>query len=151
MKLKDILKKKTVIVGIGNTMKGDDGFGPALIRRLKGKIKMPCIDAGNTPENYVSVIARERPRVVLLADCADVGSEPGRYEILNSKEVLKSGFTTHDISAGMFIEYLKNRTKAEIYMLGVQPENISFGSAMSDKVKRTLEEVASIIKCTKHI
>ena len=33
--LKDILKGKVVIVGIGNTLKGDDGFGPAVIEQLR--------------------------------------------------------------------------------------------------------------------
>ena len=34
--LKDILKGKIVILGIGNMLRGDDGFGPALVGALEG-------------------------------------------------------------------------------------------------------------------
>ena len=33
--LKEIFKGKIVIVGVGNTLRGDDGFGPMLIEKLK--------------------------------------------------------------------------------------------------------------------
>ena len=39
-------KGKVVIVGIGNLLRGDDGFGPALIERLSGNVEARCIDAG---------------------------------------------------------------------------------------------------------
>jgi hypothetical protein len=34
---KNILKGKVVILGIGNTLRRDDGFGPALIERLSAE------------------------------------------------------------------------------------------------------------------
>ena len=146
MRLKDILKGKVAIVGIGNVMKGDDGFGPALIEELRTKVNAPCIDAGSAPENYVGVIAGESPDTVLLLDAADLGKDPGQYDILEEDEILKSGFTTHDLSAGMFMEYLKKRTGANIYLLGIQPENVSFGNEISGKIKAALPKVAQIIK-----
>lgn len=143
--LKNIFRDKTVIVGIGNTMKSDDGFGPRLVERLKGKIKIPCIDAGPAPENYVGVIAREKPDAVLLADSCHLGLRPGEYQILRQGDLVKSGFTTHDISAGAFIGYLEERTKAKVFLLGVQPKSISFGDDMSRSVKKALDKIAELI------
>jgi len=143
---KDILQGKTVIVGIGNTMKGDDGFGPALTKKLNGTVKAVCIDSGTVPENYVGSIARENPDTILLVDAVSMDLAPGEYRILKPEEILKSGFTTHDISPAMFIEYLKERTKAKIYMLGAQPEKLSLGDEMSETVKKTLAEVHALIK-----
>ena len=128
-----ILKGKVVIVGIGNIMKGDDGFGPELIKRLKGKIKAVCIDAGPAPENYTKTIAKESPDTILLVDAADLHLPSGRYEILKREDILKSGFTTHDISPRMFIEYLESQTGAKIFLLGVQPQNISLGDELELK------------------
>ncbi|OGW74733.1 MAG: hypothetical protein A2Z72_07980 [Omnitrophica bacterium RBG_13_46_9] len=142
---KDILKGKVVIVGIGNKMRGDDGFGPALVGEIEGSVKAVCIDAGNSPENYTGKIANENPDTVLLVDAVHLDLKPGEYEILKSSEIEKSGFTTHDISPRMFIEYLKNRTGADIYMLGIQPENISLGARMSPSVKKTLSEISELI------
>ncbi len=140
--LKDILKGKVVIVGIGNVLKGDDGFGPALIERLNGKMNALCIDAGTAPENYTGKIVKAEPDTILLVDAAHLDLEPGRYRILKPDEILKSGFTTHDMSPRMFMEYIGSRTKAAIYMLGIQPEKISLGDEMSETVKKTLDEIA---------
>jgi len=37
--LKEKLKGKVVIVGIGNSLRGDDGAGPELIKSLKFKVQ----------------------------------------------------------------------------------------------------------------
>ena len=65
-----VLRGKTVIVGMGNPLRGDDGFGPALIERLRGKVSATCIDAGIAPENYVGRIVKETPDTILLVDVA---------------------------------------------------------------------------------
>ncbi|NQT32655.1 MAG: hydrogenase 3 maturation endopeptidase HyCI [Candidatus Omnitrophica bacterium] len=136
-----ILKGKVVIVGVGNILRGDDAFGPALIERVKGNINAVCIDAGSTPENYVGKIAKEKPDTVIIADAAHLDQPAGVCEILKKEEIVKSGFTTHDLSPVMFIEYLEQETKADIYMLAVQPENTGFGEDMSDRVKKAIEEI----------
>ena len=138
---REILKGKVVIVGIGNYLRGDDGFGPALIDRLKTKVKAVCIDAGIAPENQVGNIAKENPDTILLVDAIHLGKNPGEYEILKKEDIIKSGFTTHDISMRMFIEYLQEQAGADIYLLGVQPQDISLGAKMSDRVKDTLENL----------
>jgi len=146
--------KKIVIVGIGNTLKGDDAFGPSFVGRLKNEqIRASCIDAGVSPENYAGKIIKEKPDIVLFVDAASLDLKPGECRLLNPDEILKSGFTTHDMSPGMFIEYLKTNTCAEIFLLGVQPEDISLGSEMSEPVKKTLEDLLKTFKeelCTKH-
>ena len=133
-------------MGIGNTLRGDDGFGPALIERLKGKIKATCLDAGNAPENFTGKIVREKPDTILIVDALHLGLSPGEYGILKKDEILNCGLTTHDISPKMFIEYLENETSADIYILGVQPKSLSFGEEMSDSVKKTVEELTELIK-----
>ena len=142
---KKIFKGKVVIVGIGNSLKGDDAFGPLLIDRLKGKIKAVCIDAGSAPENYTANVVKENPDTILIVDAVHLDLKPGEYEILKKSDIIRSGFTTHDISAGMFIEYLKSRTKADVYMLGAQPGNIRLGDEMSDVMKKTLDDLTELI------
>jgi len=145
---KNIFNGKVVIVGVGNIMRADDGFGPALIERLKDNVEAICIDAGSAPENYVGKIVKERPDTILIVDTVHLAKRPGEYEILEKPDIVKSGFTTHDISPHMFIEYLEKETKANIYMLGIQPKNVNFGEEMSEEVKKTLEEIT---KCMNHI
>lgn len=141
----NIFKGKTVIIGMGNMLRGDDAFGPALIDNLNGRIKALCIDAGTAPENYLGKVVKENPDTILLVDAADIDKEPGAYCILKKDEIIKSGFTTHDISPSMLMEYLEKETAAEIYMLAVQPEKINFGEDMSESIKKSLKNISKII------
>jgi len=141
----DILCKNTIIVGIGNPLRGDDGFGPALVQRLQGKVNLACIDAGNAPENHLGRILKEEPDSVLLVDAADLGLEPGQYRILQPEDILKCGLSTHDMSSRMMIEFLQNQMPANIFMLAVQPENVSLGEPMSECLNNTLDEIELLI------
>lgn len=145
-RLKNILKGKVVIVGIGNILRGDDGFGPMLIERLNNNVNAICIDAGSAPENYAGKIIKENPDTILIVDIVHLDLQPGDWQILRKEDIVKSGFTTHDLSPSMFIEYIESQTDAEIYMLGVQPENISMGNQMSDTLKTTLNKIEKLIK-----
>ena len=142
--LKD--KDKIVIVGIGNILRADDGFGPALIENIKGKVRAVCLDAGTAPENYAGKIAKENPDVILIVDAVHLNLEAGAYCLLKKSEIVKCGFTTHDTSPHMFIEFLENQTKADIFLLGVQPQRVDFGQDITPKVKQTLLEITNLLK-----
>lgn len=138
--------KKTVIVGIGNVLKGDDAFGPMLIENIQGKTPAVCIDAGTAPENYAGKIAKEKPQTVLIVDAVHLSRKPGDYCLLDKSQILKVGFSTHDASVHMFIEFLEKETDASIYLLGVQPKTMDFGADMTQEVKQTLTKISDLIK-----
>ncbi len=144
--LQAVFKKECLIVGVGNVLRGDDAFGPLLIERIKDRIGAVCIDAGTAPENYLGKIVKRAPRTVLIADAAQLGMASGEYDILKKKDIVRSGFTTHDLSPVMFIEYLEKELAADIYMLAVQPENVDFGEEVSPNVKKTLDEMTQLIE-----
>ncbi|NQT95340.1 MAG: hydrogenase maturation peptidase HycI [Candidatus Omnitrophica bacterium] len=146
MEIKNILKGKVVIVGIGNIMKGDDGFGPLLVEKLKDKTPFVCIDGQTAPENYTGKIAKENPDTILLVDAVHMDLNPGVYKILKKDEIANSGLTTHNMSPAMLIEFLENSTGAEIYLLGMQPKSINFGDEMSSEAKEALNNIAEEIK-----
>ena len=143
--LQELFKKKTIIVGIGNTLKGDDAFGPLLVERLNGKIDAMCIDAGTAPENYAGKITKENPDSVILADAAHLELEAGEYDLLKKDDLVRCGFTTHDLSPVMFIEFLEAGCSCRIYMLAVQPEKVDFGQKVSQKVNNALNEITNLI------
>ena len=155
---KNILKGKVIIVGIGNILRGDDGLGPVFIERLilrlqegaklKGKMELVCFDAGTTPENYAGKIIKEKPGTILIVDALHLGKNPGDYEILKKEDIAKCGLTTHDLSPNMFIDYLEKETKANIYMLGVQPEAIKMNTGLSEPVIQALNKIEEgLLEC----
>ena len=137
-----------VIVGIGHPLRGDDALGPCLIKRLEGHIDTLCIDAGSAPENYLGKIIKASPDVVLFIDAVDFSQEPGYYKILEQEEILKTGFTTHDLSPKMLIEYLAAETQAKIYLLGIQPKDLGIGQELSLPVQKTLTELEGLLKAS---
>ena len=152
---KNIFKGKLVIIGVGNTLRGDDGFGPALIERLKKEIEekgdrqlmsVPLlIDTGSAPENYAGKIAKVKPDTILIVDAIDLGLKSGEYEILKKTDIAETGFTTHNMSLNMFIEFLEKETGANIFILGVQPENVNFAVEMSECLKEKIIEISDMI------
>ena len=44
------------------------------------------------------------------------------------------------------IEYLATETKAKIYLLGIQPQNLGIGLALSSPVQKALNEVERLLK-----
>ncbi len=151
-RLTSLLKGKVVLVGIGHPLRGDDGLGPALIGRLKGRVRAVCLDAGSAPENYAGAVIREAPDTVLLIDAVHLEKPPGSWDILEEEAIARTGLSTHDLSPAMFIEYLRSRTRARIYLLGVQPENMTLGDPISASVQETLgtieENMKEVLPCT---
>ena len=105
------LRGTVVIVGMGNPLRGDDGFGPALIARLRGRVRATCLDAGTTPECHTGPIIRERPETIVIVDAVHLGRAPGDWALLGGEELLTSGLSTHDASPRLLIDYLRERTQ----------------------------------------
>ncbi|MFH1208377.1 MAG: hydrogenase maturation peptidase HycI [Candidatus Omnitrophota bacterium] len=144
-RLVSILKGKVVIVGIGNPLRGDDGFGPYFVELLQNKTTAVCIDAGSAPESYIGKIIKKNPDTILIVDIVHLELQAGEFRVLEKSEILKSGFTTHDLSPRMFMDHLEQGIKAKVFMLGVQPQSIQFGDEMSEPVKKTAEQLAMMI------
>ncbi len=133
-----IFKGKVVIVGVGNVLRGDDGLGPVFVERLKSKVGVPCINAGNAFENYLGVIMRERPDTVLLVDAVHLDMNPGEFAIVDPNGIEHGGLSTHDVSPSLFLNFLVEEIQCNVFLLGVQPERIELGTGISQTVRETL-------------
>ena len=140
---KKILKGKVVIVGIGNVLRGDDGLGPVLVERLKENAAVNCINAGNALENHLGLISRNHPDTVLLVDAVHLGLSPGEARIVDPSRIEHAGLSTHDVSPGLFLDYLVEESKCSIFLLGVQPGKTEMGAGISDTVEKTLQILES--------
>lgn len=143
--LKSILRGKVVLVGVGNTLRGDDGFGPALADELHPSQCLAVINAGPTPENHTGTIIRETPDTIIFADAADIGMPPGHWALLKKNELLDIGFTTHDISPTLLIEFIEAQTPAPVYLLAVQPKSLQMGQPLSPAVRAAVNALVAAI------
>ena len=140
--LKEHLKGKVVVLGIGNTLRSDDGVGSILAQRLNGKVKLRVFDSGPSPENYLEKIIKEKPQTIVIADAVDFGGKPGEVSLLEGRDIKTVNFfSTHNASISLAINYLQSRLAADIIILAVQPEILVFGDRLSQTVENTLTQL----------
>jgi len=148
LELKKRLRGKVVIVGIGNTLRGDDGAGPELIKQLKNSklstlnSKLSLMDVGEVPENYLGKIAEHKPDTIMLVDAVDFGSPPGSVRIIEQDTLKEEGCSTHNASIKLTMEYLRTKTKSLVFLLGIQPmKNLQMASGLSEPVRQAIKRI----------
>jgi len=144
LQLEKYLKGKSVIIGIGDRLRGDDGIGCIIVEKLKEKIKnknLLIIEAGTTPENYLEKIVNFNPDTILFIDTLDFNSFPGDIKIIEPENLLNTGTSTHNFSLKLIFQYLKARIKSRILLIGIQPKNLNFNEELSEEVKKVLEDI----------
>lgn len=146
-KIDKIFKGKTIILGIGNVMKGDDGVGPILISRLKGKTKANLLDCEEVPENYTQPIIEARPDKIVIVDAADWNGPAGEIRLIDAEEINNISFSTHDSSLQIFINYLKKHLpNVYIIIIGIQPKRKYFLGSLSPEVEKTVDELSHLLE-----
>ena len=140
--LKAHLKGKVVILGIGNNLRCDDGFGSLLASRLKDKVPYIVYDAATSPENYLGKIVKDSPENIVIIDSADFGGYPGELRLAQTDEIQSVNlFSTHNASLSLTTNYLKKDLRADIIILIIQPKCIAFGDKLSPEISDTLEKL----------
>ncbi len=131
---------------MGHLLRGDDGVGPLLIERVRDRLKALCLDVGTAPERYSGTLIREQPDTILLVDAVCLDLAPGEISLLRKQELINTGFSTHTLSPHLFIDYLEEHIKAQVYLLGIQPQQLDFGEELSEPVKQAMESVAQTLE-----
>ncbi len=133
------LEGRVVVLGIGNTLRSDDGAGSILAQGIKDKVSFTVFDAQASPENYLDKIIRENPDTILIIDAVDFGGRPGELRMLEGDEVKTANlFSTHNASISLTINYLQTHIAADIIILIIQPKTIALGEDLSPEVKEAL-------------
>jgi len=140
--LKSHLKGKVAILGIGNTLRSDDGIGSILASRIKDKVPYMVYDAGPSPENYLEKIIKDKPDNIVIIDAVDFGGEPGEAREVEGDDIKTVNlFSTHNASISLTINYLQNNLKVDIIILIIQPKTIIFGDNLSPEITETLNKL----------
>ncbi|MFC1709796.1 hydrogenase maturation peptidase HycI [Candidatus Omnitrophota bacterium] len=142
--LTDILSGKILIVGIGNQLRSDDCFGPALISRIQGRVNAGCLDTGSSPENYIGKIVKLQPEIILFVDALSMDEPVGTVKLIKEDQIPVYGFSTHNMSPKLMIEHIKSQLNVKIYMLGVEPKDLEFGEKISNEVSGVINHLEGI-------
>ena len=136
----------TVIVGIGNILKGDDGAGPLVCERLKqAKVSAGLIDAGTVPENYIQTIIKKAPRTLLVIDAIDFGAEAGTIRIFEPRQLNSHVISTHTLSPRLFVDIICRSVRVDVYFVGIQPAQTQLGESISAAVSTAIEQLSGVL------
>ncbi len=144
--LKPFRDSSTVIMGIGNTLKGDDAAGPLVCERLKSEnISADVIDAATVPENYIQTIIKKSPRNLIVIDAVSFDAAPGAIKIFRTEQLDSMIISTHTLSPRVFIDMIRQSIEIEVIFIGIQPEQTQLGSPVSAQVSRAIEELVEVL------
>lgn len=145
----DSRPKRLALVGVGNTLRGDDGIGVLLVRSLKyffGEISEVCLlEAEMAPENITGQLRYYEPDFILFIDAAQMDELPGTVRVWSYKECGGILASTHTLPLNMLCAYLENELNCEIAILGIQPMDIGFGQGLSIQVEKSLKEIIPLL------
>ena len=151
--LPDFCLKPTLILGCGNILFGDDGFGCAVVEYLEAHFALPedvcLLDVGTGVRKLLFTLCLSvvRPRRVLILDALDVGREPGELFEISPKDIPANkcdDFSVHQLPTSNLLRELEEQCGVEVRVLGCQtatlPAEICPG--LSGPVLRAVPKVA---------
>ena len=132
-----------IVLTAGSVLRADDAAGPVLSKKMEDAplAGWYTIDGGQTPEDDIIEVKRERPPRLVLVDAADMALPVGSIRLLDKSDVArKSMFTTHSLPLSILIEEIEQSCD-DIVFVGIQPGDTEFYNPMSPKVFDAVDAV----------
>ena len=144
-----LLDKRVLVLGCGNVLFGDDGFGPAVVDYFRDHFAAPedasLIDAGIGVRNILFDVAigQGGTRKIVIVDAVDAGREPGEIFSLDVSEIPEKkidDFSMHQIPTSNLLREIKDLRRVEVRVICAQVESIpeSVRPGLSETLVRAL-------------
>lgn len=141
------------ILGIGNLLLMDEGFGVHLVRYLEEQYRFPekvqILDAGTSGIYMAPFI--ESVSYLLVVDVVDLQEEPGTIHRFSSQDIknglIPSKMSPHQLGLLEMLDIcrLRDRAPKEVEFFCVVPEKLDTGICLSPRLTGKIKEVAEII------
>lgn len=145
------MSKKIAVIGIGNTLRRDDGIGIVVLESLLKFYKRKDIDYFNFGSASFDLLHKIKTYdAILLIDGINAGLRVGELKISELKDIeykLDNSVTsTHELDLKSIFELSeKLDIKTRIYVAGIQVGEISFKAGLSEVLKRKKENIVKEI------
>lgn len=142
---------RTLVLGLGNPLMGDDGVGLVALARLRADHEIPpevrLVDGGTWGMNLLPMIeAAER---VLLLDAINTASPPGTVTTLERHELPR--YFAHKISPHQIdlrevlaLAEWRGTLPAEMAAFGIQPASIEMRHGLSPEVEAEVNALVAL-------
>jgi len=148
-------KKETLILGVGNPLRRDDGVGPEIIDLLfKGVNTHPLppsvtiMDGGTDGLGLIEYFKEYKK--VILVDAVLMGMPPGTVKVFKPDDALfhigGDSLSTHGFGIPELIKFAKELdVLPDLTIIGIQAENTDYGKGLSETVECNIDKVINII------
>ena len=148
--------KSVLILGCGNILIGDDGFGPAVAQHLRNDFTIPadvCVfDAGTSVREILfdTVLSEKKPSKIVIVDAMDCAREPGELFMLDIDSlpnIKLDDFSMHQIPTSNLLRELRDHCGIEIIVIACQVANAcdSVNPGLSEPVEAAVKPAAESI------
>ena len=140
---------ETLVIGVGNSYRGDDGAGIAVARKLAEQ-RLPGVRVMEMNGEGTSLVEawKDAPSV-LLVDAVSSGAVPGTIHRFDTQAgPLPTGLehrSSHSFGVAEAVEVARalGRLPPRLVIYGIEGKNFSPGRDLSAEVEGAVEEVAS--------
>ena len=135
---------KLAVLGIGNSLRGDDALGLEILTLLQGNVpqRVNLIQTDTMPEDFTDEVTRLRPSHVLLIDAASFEAKPGEVKLVPPEEIAGLPISTHALPLSLFAEVVQSSIKTKVLLLGVQPKSVDFVEGLTPEVEKASKDIA---------
>lgn len=159
----EYLDKEILVLGCGNILFGDDGFGPAVVSKINefkhtkytslNSDRIGIIDAGTAASHFILSLIDEDTKIkkIIIVDIIDYNLTPGTLKKLTINDlpnIPKYHVDAHDMPlAGMLID-ISNNYNIDICIIGCQYKYISAPDVcleLSDEVTKSIDHAIDMI------
>ena len=149
---------ETLVLGLGNPWRGDDGLGPAVIRWLQVHGLPPgvvAVDGGTPGLELVLTLAGDSKgcpyRRALIVDAADLGRAPGEWARFTPAQArLRADGARLSVHAAGLAEALAlgealGTLPKEVVIFGVQPTGLDWQPGLSAEAQAAVPIVGQAV------
>jgi len=142
---------KTLVIGVGNAFRGDDGVGLIVAQQLRALALDGVVVLGQSGEGTALVEVWGDAAQVIVVDAVSSGSEPGiihRYEATGQPlPALFSGGSTHAFGLAEAIELARSldRLPDQLVVYGVEGKAFELGTGLSPVVEAAAGSLVELI------
>jgi coenzyme F420 hydrogenase subunit delta len=120
-----------LVIGCGNVLFKDDGFGPAVIEALEeysNEKPLPensmILDAGTGGPHFVFTLPQECWKKMIILDIVEFGAEPGTLRKFSVHELPEGSY--ENVHSWPVTQPLHDLSEiCEVIVIGCQPEHVS--------------------------
>ncbi len=141
---------RVAIIGIGNTVMGDDGAGVKVLKLLPDELPEGVFTIELATGGMTLLHKFENLDMAIICDAVDFDGQPGEIRVFRPQDVesIKTlGYSLHDIDILKVLELAKklDQLPEKVFIAAIQPAKVEFSETLSPEVEAALPELASQI------